>query len=318
MAFVRRVETGHDEAGRAVFVSDGEPPKTAGGSGAGVSEVFSLDAPPTSAASGGDPPDPSFFLEPPPGGLTVRVIKLPPPEPDTDVEDQWLRVAIEDPEKPGWHTTATLDVEVILEGEIVLELDDGEHHLRAGDAVVQQGTAHRWRVVGDGPCTYLAMMLSPETDGEPDKLAARLGDSGIRRVVTGAGIDGPAPVALRTPGPSGITITDLWHTGGPLRSVDQGGDPDGPYELEPRNGGISVRLIEMPAGLDTGDAGWHVTDTIDVDVVLRGTIAMSLRDQEPVQLKAGDVVLQRATDHLWGPVGDEPFAMIGIMIGLRH
>jgi quercetin dioxygenase-like cupin family protein len=51
-----------------------------------------------------------------------------------------------EPDAPGMHTTDTIDFEVVLEGEIWLELDDGATmHLRPGDTVVQNGTRHAWR-----------------------------------------------------------------------------------------------------------------------------------------------------------------------------
>jgi len=48
---------------------------------------------------------------------------------------------------------------VILDGEIELEVEDGCVRLGAGDCVVQRGTQHRWRVVGDGPCTYAVALF---------------------------------------------------------------------------------------------------------------------------------------------------------------
>ncbi len=51
---------------------------------------------------------------------------------------------------PGMHTTDTIDFEVVLEGTVVLELDDGaEVTLHPGDTVVQNGTRHRWKNAGD-------------------------------------------------------------------------------------------------------------------------------------------------------------------------
>ena len=39
-----------------------------------------------------------------------------------------------EPDAPGMHTTSTIDFEVVLEGEVWLELDDGkEVHLKPGD-----------------------------------------------------------------------------------------------------------------------------------------------------------------------------------------
>ncbi len=42
------------------------------------------------------------------------------------------------------HRTQTLDYVVMLEGELVLLLDDSEVSLQEGDVVVQRGTNHAW------------------------------------------------------------------------------------------------------------------------------------------------------------------------------
>ena len=52
--------------------------------------------------------------------------------------------------KPGesspMHRTRSLDLGIILEGEVELELDNGlKRVLKAGDTIVQRGTVHRWR-----------------------------------------------------------------------------------------------------------------------------------------------------------------------------
>jgi quercetin dioxygenase-like cupin family protein len=50
------------------------------------------------------------------------------------------------------HTTHTVDFEVVLSGEVWLELDDGaEVCLKQGDTVVQNGTRHRWINKGTEP-----------------------------------------------------------------------------------------------------------------------------------------------------------------------
>jgi quercetin dioxygenase-like cupin family protein len=65
-----------------------------------------------------------------------------------------------EPDQPGMHTTATIDFEVVLDGEVWLELDDGaEVHLRRGDTVVQNGTRHRWRNKGDAPARVAGFMV---------------------------------------------------------------------------------------------------------------------------------------------------------------
>jgi quercetin dioxygenase-like cupin family protein len=65
-----------------------------------------------------------------------------------------------EPESPGMHTTDTVDFEVVLSGEIVLELDDGaEVVLKPGDTVVQNGTRHAWRNRGDVPAVIAAGLI---------------------------------------------------------------------------------------------------------------------------------------------------------------
>ena len=46
---------------------------------------------------------------------------------------------------PGMHTTPTIDIDVVLSGEIWMEVDHGkEVHLKQGDVLIQNGTRHRW------------------------------------------------------------------------------------------------------------------------------------------------------------------------------
>ncbi len=58
------------------------------------------------------------------------------------------------------HVTQTVDYAILLDGELWLELDDGETvHLVAGDIVVQQATRHGWRNKGERPATIAFVML---------------------------------------------------------------------------------------------------------------------------------------------------------------
>lgn len=58
------------------------------------------------------------------------------------------------------HVTLTVDYAILLDGELWLELDDGETvHLSAGDIVVQQATRHGWRNKGEHPATIAFVML---------------------------------------------------------------------------------------------------------------------------------------------------------------
>ena len=73
-----------------------------------------------------------------------------------------------DPSDPGMHATDTIDFEVVLEGTVVLELDDGaEITLNPGDTVVQNGTRHRWKNPGDTPARMAIFICGANHEGVP-------------------------------------------------------------------------------------------------------------------------------------------------------
>ena len=53
----------------------------------------------------------------------------------------------------GMHTTDTVDFDVVVSGEVVLELDDrAEVLLKAGNCVIQNGTRHAWHNRSSANC----------------------------------------------------------------------------------------------------------------------------------------------------------------------
>jgi uncharacterized cupin superfamily protein len=45
---------------------------------------------------------------------------------------------------PGMHRTATIDYAILVQGELVAIMDEGESVMRAGDILIQRGTNHAW------------------------------------------------------------------------------------------------------------------------------------------------------------------------------
>jgi quercetin dioxygenase-like cupin family protein len=73
-----------------------------------------------------------------------------------------------DQSDPGMHTTDTIDFEVVLEGTVVLELDDGAKvTLHPGDTVLQNGTRHRWSNPGDTTARLAVFMCGAAHAGVP-------------------------------------------------------------------------------------------------------------------------------------------------------
>ncbi|MGE2731860.1 cupin domain-containing protein [Mycolicibacterium vaccae] len=163
---VRRVVTGHDASGKSVFASDEnvDPRKPAILGGYEFTMLWGADETPRFPDDGSMPQWHTYF--PPVGGFRFSMFTIPPrgsTPPDlaqldaeetvTEVEEQLPGLlGYMEPEDPGMHTTDTVDFEVVLEGTVVLELDDGATvTLNPGDTVVQNGTRHRWHNGGDTP-----------------------------------------------------------------------------------------------------------------------------------------------------------------------
>lgn len=165
----RRVVTAINAQGKSYFVKDGPTP---GHFDAGIfqSDELWVDDPahPDPNVSK-DPVDaPPHKLGPPPGGSTVRFFTFPPEgaKPTMNREQiieslkNWDSGDAMEENDPGMHTTATIDYGIVLSGEIDLELDEGEVHLRAGDIVIQRATRHAWRNRSEKPCTMAFILIS--------------------------------------------------------------------------------------------------------------------------------------------------------------
>ena len=162
---VRRVVTGHDGSGKSVFASDEavEPDRPVLMPSSEFYQLWGGDAAPQFPDDGSMPDWHTYF--PPVGGFRFGMLTIPPQTVAGGQEPANVEEAVADIEEklpgllrymdqsdPGMHATDTIDFEVVLEGTIVLELDDGaEVTLHAGDTVVQNGTRHRWRNPGDTP-----------------------------------------------------------------------------------------------------------------------------------------------------------------------
>jgi mannose-6-phosphate isomerase-like protein (cupin superfamily) len=176
---VRRVVTGHDRDGKAVFASDQEvdPLNPALMPGWELHRLWGADQAPTFPGDGGPTAQPSYF--PAVGGYRFALVSVPPgtvsAPADLDLQagltemEEMLPglMAYVEPDNPGMHTTDTIDFEVVLSGELILELDDGvEKALRPGDTVVQNGTRHRWANRGTEPAVFAVFMTGAHRVGE--------------------------------------------------------------------------------------------------------------------------------------------------------
>jgi mannose-6-phosphate isomerase-like protein (cupin superfamily) len=169
----------------------------------------------------------------------------------------------------------------------------------------------------------------------------------IRRVVTGhdaAGrstfiIDAVTPHVFQRSKGSAI-VHELWETA--ATPADNRGNADAiarDHRLPPPQSGSVFRVIEYPpdsqrlaaiareealpddgsgraAATDRNSprhAGFHKTAAIDYAIVLSGEIYAMMDDGE-VLLKAGDVLVQRGTNHAWSNRTEEPAVVAFVLI----
>jgi mannose-6-phosphate isomerase-like protein (cupin superfamily) len=147
-----------------------------------------------------------------------------------------------------------------------------------------------------------------------------------RRVVTGHtpdGVsvivsDGPVPVSKEIP-QDGVAFHEIWNTdGAPARIVAV--EADEPTErtlaVPPPPHGTKIRINEFqPGHLDERglQSPMHRTASVDYGIVLDGEITLILDDSE-VTLHAGDVVIQRGTDHAWANRGATVARVVFVLI----
>lgn len=167
---VRRIVTGTNAEQRSFIASDSAAPNVLCEAGRPVAHVLWATG---AARAPGDEPAPAGHKFPfhSAGGSLLRVVDFPP---DTYYDqDELLKFldasGVRDKNQPRhfwFHKTASLDYAIVLEGEIVAMLDDGEAVMRPGDILVQRATNHSWSNRSNATCR-MAFVLLDLAPGEP-------------------------------------------------------------------------------------------------------------------------------------------------------
>jgi len=142
----------------------------------------------------------------------------------------------------------------------------------------------------------------------------------IRRVVTGHDEGGVAKVLLDEPATNakhpqpGLVSTMMWCTEGAPAAIPIGEQPEdmGARILgtaPPRNG-TRFAVIDFPPG---NHPHMHRTETIDYVIVIEGEIEMDM-DASTVKLKAGDIMIQRGTNHAWANRSGKPARVAFVLV----
>lgn len=168
----------------------------------------------------------------------------------------------------------------------------------------------------------------------------------MRRIITGHNKEGKSIITIDGPparslGEEAGGLYELWNTdGNEINTLDEIDRADGEVLLSPPNGGTKFRYFQInptpegvPADLieaataeafekmgaahhrvdTTRHPAMHKTKTIDYIILLKGDVTLLL-DNEEVDLKPFDVVVQRGTNHAWVNNGNEPALFIAVLI----
>lgn len=170
---VRRVVTGHDPDGNAVFVGDElvAPMTLALLPGNEFHRLWGADSTLTFPGDGSSPDAARYF--PPVEGSRFAFFTIPPDGGAGAPADLDMGAALAEFEEklpgmaehleidnPGMHTTASVDYGVVISGQVTLELDDGATvSLSPGDTYVQNGTRHRWSNPGTVPAVVAVVLV---------------------------------------------------------------------------------------------------------------------------------------------------------------
>jgi hypothetical protein len=164
-----------------------------------------------------------------------------------------------------------------------------------------------------------------------------INEAPVRRVVTGHDArgravilqDGAVPRVQRIGGVHGPLFHEVWNTRATPAPIDaaSGEPPEDGIQLAPPPGGTRIRVLDIPpedaslasvtpeqarahfaevgaaaasshAASGSRHAFMHRTETIDYGIVLEGELTLILDEGETV-VRAGDIVIQRGTNHGW-------------------
>jgi hypothetical protein len=168
-----------------------------------------------------------------------------------------------------------------------------------------------------------------------------------RRIVTGHDAQGRSIILKDEPAPSvfepkarpGEAITELWRTGA-APSSNRGNDdpcaapPTAPQLMPPKLGTV-FRIVDFPrdAEVKSADEGklfaefgaagaqakdgrhamMHKTATVDYALVIEGEV-VAVMDVGETVMRAGDVLIQRGTNHAWANRSERPCRMAFILV----
>jgi hypothetical protein len=181
------VVTGQTKSGKSIIAShEAMKPLTVGMiPGVEFYRIWGSDTPVELPSDGTPPTQPQYF--PPKNGFRFGMFSLPPATSTQAPTDKTQQASSQqaptsaqleemeqklpglmkllEADRPGMHTSDSVDFDVVVFGEVVLELDDGaEIVLKAGDCVIQNGTRHAWHNRSSQRCVVAFSLVGAQRE----------------------------------------------------------------------------------------------------------------------------------------------------------
>ena len=178
-----------------------------------------------------------------------------------------------------------------------------------------------------------------------------MGNSKVRRIVTGYDAGGRSTIVEDAPAAAVRTVAErpgyfsanIWRTTSAPVDIHEDSSIEQHEGIAPPANGTLLRVIEIPpqpadpeerarqaqatfqamfrdADQSTGQTihpGMHQTDTVDYAIILEGEMYAVLEEGETL-MRAGDILIQRGTNHAWSNRSDKPCRVAFILIDGRR
>lgn len=179
-ASLRRIVTDDGDDGRSHILIDGGPANMLAAGEAGLAEIWmaALAREGLLAADGRLAAE-DVRLEPDGNAVKIRWFTVAPEDPSKSAEEIEAAAAgvfaavgasharVDPSRHPMMHRTDTLDVIVMVKGEVDMLLDDGEvRALKPGDVVIQRATNHAWVNHGKETALLVAVLINSRQENE--------------------------------------------------------------------------------------------------------------------------------------------------------
>ncbi len=173
---LRRVVTDESSDGRSRILIDGAAAKLIAVEEAGLAEIWTASLTANGLLDVTDTlKDQDLKLEPDADAVKVRWFTVEPEDASKSAEEREAAAAfgfgavgagharVDTSRHAMMHKTNTLDVIILLKGEVDLLLDDGgPTRLTPGDVVIQRATNHAWVNHGDETALLVAVLINAD------------------------------------------------------------------------------------------------------------------------------------------------------------